>query len=265
MAMTFTKKLFFICKFLPVILLTGCINKGVSSKKIKDMDYTEADTAQKRYAESNLLELRIQALERMLALAPDSDASEAVLMELADTYLLTKNFEKAQQMYKLYIQLYPGGTERITARFKEIESYYQALQPAENDQTESRKTIELISKFAMDFPDEIDSLKRLLPYLKKALSRLIESELIVVRNYLNRTMLAPVDPAPLHAAKKRLIYIQEKLLPDLERIDRKAYELDEIITSITPEDVPASQLTKAYNKMLKIIQTPEAYHPRDTF
>lgn len=228
------------------------------------MSFEEASQAKEIYTKTGSLELRISTLERMLSVSPDHATSEMLLLELGELYLEHGDFEKAQEVYKLYGELYPGSTYLRDARFNEIQAHFACIQPAENDQTETHACITLANKFINEFPNETEYHARVIPLLKTCYYRLIEGEVIFARLHLRRFELDNLMPA-LNASKKRLRYIEEKIIPELARIDNQANHIRALVAEGATDQAKASDVNFALTGIEIILGKHEALHPRDTF
>ncbi len=249
-----------ITKILPLALLTSC----GGTKKIKDMNFEEAALAKENYAKTGSPELQITSLERMLAVSPDHATSESLLLELGKLYIQQEHFEKAQELYKLYGQLYPGSEYLPGARFNEIRSHFALLQSAENDQTETRTCISLITRFISEFPHETEYIDKLIPLLKTCYYLLVESELVFARLHVRRFERDGYAPA-LNASKKRLRYIEEKIIPDLTRIDNQAEYMRAFISEGAKEQAESHDIHFAITGIEIILGKHATAHPRDSF
>lgn len=189
------------------------------NKKIKNIDdFNEALQACDYYKKSKQSELAIKSLERAILLSDNQTKTEQLVLELADMLLAEGNFERAQKVYKEFKSYYPGSTAIEYALYKELLSYHLAALSSDRDQTNTHQTVTLAQHFLNRF-EQSNYRESVCQAQNLAYHKLWDTELNQVEFYLNKFTYEPTK-APLMAARNRLAYMKEHILPHLTNVSK---------------------------------------------
>jgi outer membrane protein assembly factor BamD (BamD/ComL family) len=192
------------------------LNKALS-KKVKDQTFDEAVLAKNYYKNTNDYETAIKCAERILAAAPYSERLDhaeimrTTLFELIQFCFKQQYFEKAQKYAHEYQTLYLATPECQEASYYGVRAYFAATLSSDRDQSYTQKALEHAQEFIKRYPDDIEYCAPVKSIIVTCYTKLLESELQVIKSYLSRYKRRQ-EPALLTAAQKRIEYIQEKLL-----------------------------------------------------
>lgn len=212
-----------------------------SNKKIENLTH---DEALKVYAYYKKLGKKIQigqTIQRILALSTDHDLIDSLLIELADLEFEFGHYPKAEEFYAQHAQLYPGG-ERLDYVMKQtIESSFKQMLEPHRDQTKTKDTIRVATKFLSTFPAENQYTERINFILQTCYMNLMEHELNQVLFYLNRYNLGQQQKA-LEAAWQRLMYLNREIVPHITnpKIKKAGQVIEEARNQETPKKDSAS-------------------------
>lgn len=209
-----------------IVCLIGCKQSNHEDplvshpgKKIKDIDnFNEALQARNYYKTHNQPELTIASIERAITLADNQAQTEHLVLELADMLLAQGDFAKAQKVYKEFKSFYPGSPSIEYALYQELLSYHLASLSSDRDQSSTHKTITLAQHFLERFEQ---STYRDSVYETQSLAyhKLWDSELNQIEFYLNKFVYEPTK-GPVVAARNRLEYMKEQLLPHIQQVNK---------------------------------------------
>ncbi len=218
---------FFLCAF--VLLMSGCGGSGkkgsrlarqsAPTKRIQEMNRNEAVEAKKYYSEQQDMELLKRVLLHLKSIERDAQALATTTIELADLYLRSGEYEQAQKIYQEFVTRFPGHAEIVGVRYRHLMSVWlRSLEP-DRDQSVTREAVAQGTTFLTDFPDQNNYLSKVEDILCSCYSRLLASELKVVRFYLNSYNYQRKESS-LEAALARIMGLRSQLLPALIRYDR---------------------------------------------
>ncbi|HVW99667.1 MAG TPA: outer membrane protein assembly factor BamD [Candidatus Babeliaceae bacterium] len=203
-------------------------------KKSKSMTQDEAQYAYGYYRDQGDLWHACKALERLIALSTDHAITAELTLELADTYLGLKDYEKAQKLYREYRLLQPGSSVALHASYNEILAYQGDVLDTAWDQSKTQETLKVAQTFLEEFGTEnpyADSVKAI---IQKCYQRLLSKEIRLVHYYL--TKYSYTDQASsLKAAHQRVAYIETSILNHLDYIpelSKLKLDLVQILTKL---------------------------------
>lgn len=158
-------------------------------------------------------ELVHKAYSYLFKVSTDQNAIKEYKLGLADFCFAEEGYEKAAAFYEDFFMLYPGSKEAQYCQYKAILcSFYLGLS-ADRDQTQTNRTVSLISLFLLKATDQklIDEVKTIYTTCRQ---RLFNHEVYVFEHYIKQQKY--------QSAEKRLEYI-EKNFQDIDHI--KEYEI----------------------------------------
>lgn len=180
----------------------------VTNKLIKDMDVSELQLMLEYAKKLQDHDLVYKCFYHIINKTADHEKIRVYKLQLADYCFSVEEFEKAGLKYQEFVMLYPGSKEAEYASYKYILCiFYQSLSH-ELDQTDTHKTINLISVFLTKATNQqfIDEVKTIHVTCRQ---RLLEHEVMVFATYLRQQKFG--------GAKQRLEYI-EKNFTDIEKL-----------------------------------------------
>ncbi|KKS68604.1 MAG: hypothetical protein UV38_C0001G0145 [candidate division TM6 bacterium GW2011_GWE2_42_60] len=220
-------------------------------KKIKEMNFDEAQrvlTYQKQRGKDQLV---IALLEKLIALSPDHETMELFLRELADIRFKLNAFEEAEMLYEQYAMLYPGSKDIDLIEYRVIQSLAGQLPDARRDQTRRKALLEKTAAYLERFGDNnqyVDAIKKI---VQKERLILFESEAQHAAFYLQKYVYSE-RLSTLVAAQKRLIFVHDKLLPSLaDALSKEKYT--HILDTLTAIKEPAFS-SKTAEQKLELLQ-----------
>lgn len=118
-----------------------------SSTTINDMNYQQLLQRKNELIVTGDYTTATKYLERMLKLAESTDQIVYIMLELAELFMQTNDYKKAEVLFRDFVRLYPGNEYAELAFVKAIEcSWYQTLR-FDRDQTKTEETLALIGEF----------------------------------------------------------------------------------------------------------------------
>lgn len=200
----------------------------ILKKQTKDMDFNEAVAAKEYYEKEKDIDMIIKTAERIAAIASDQEITSKAILDLAKLYLEKENFDKAQKYASDYQIMYPGTNEAKEANYIEIKARYKASADHDRDQTNTQKVIEVADEYEKNYKDDTQYLDEIKTMKSESYKKLLEHEICVINLYLSRYDYFGSVSA-LKGAKKRIEYIKEKLL---NNINIEKPRVDELETKI---------------------------------
>ena len=182
------------------------------NKKIENLTYDEALKVYAYYKKLGKKQQLGQTIQRILALSTDHDLIDTLLIELADIEFEFEHYPKAEEFYAQHAQLYPGGSRLDYVMKQTIEASFKQLLEPHRDQTKTKDTIRVATKFLSIFPAENQYSERVAYILQTCYMNLIEHELNQVVFYLNRYTLTQQQKT-LDAAWQRLMFLNREIVP----------------------------------------------------
>lgn len=156
-------------------------------------------------------------IDRIIAVASDSDDIQNARLEQADINYQLNEYEKATENYKEYIKLYPGSRNAEYAKYKQVASNYYRLNPPDRDQTLTVDTT-LLAKEYLDNAAYKQFRKEVEEILEACLVSLINAEIEIFESNLKFKNY--------EGAQRRLDYLNEKYVPQLPRIKSQIQDLE---------------------------------------
>lgn len=202
------------------------------AKKIKDLNFQEAESACRYYRSNGMVDQLKKVLERMITLSSDQRVIEPLLRELSDLSYTSQAFPEAEILYEQYALLYPGAADIDYFVYRLIKSTEQLVLSAGRDQTKVKKLVDRTDEFLTRFEKSFYA-SDVLAIRAKALCVLVASEVERVDFYLKRFLMTE-KPSALLAARTRLMYIHEKLLPRLA--EKAPGSLSDLLEAIVSEE-----------------------------
>jgi len=216
------------------------INK-ILKKLTKDMTFEEALVSGYYYQNKKDYEMMIKCYERALTVGGKQALMKRVTMQLAESYLLQKDYEKAIKHANSYVTLYPGDQGARKAAFLEIQASYLATRASDRDQQRTIETIELCYAYKKNyenvqnptnttsvFSSDDEYITQIDKILTDSYSKIIESEINIAETYIKRYNHFKHFSA-LNSAQKRIKYIKTDILPKINIENKRLNELEEYV------------------------------------
>lgn len=185
------------------------------NKKIKDMTLEEAKTAKKYYLYKKNNNMLAQSIERITAISTDHKELKDLLLELADTYFQSENWEKSQEKYKAFVTAYPGSPVAIRAYSQEIISEYKQMPDFKRDQTCTENIIKSAENFFKKYPKDEKYTPEIKKIYKTCYQNIFDHEFNIAQQYLSKDNWSNKD-THIKAAQNRLEHINKKLLAHVD-------------------------------------------------
>jgi outer membrane protein assembly factor BamD (BamD/ComL family) len=189
-------------------------------KKFKDMSLEEALYSYRHYKASSDDFHKAGALERVLTLSTDYQDKAPFILELADSYTVLGDREKAQKLYADYQVAYPGNVEAAYAAYSEIKVLYADVSSADKDSTGVNQIIKRAREFFDRYSHEYAYVNDVEDIFNSCYEWLLNKEVQTMQFYLWRYYYYNA-PKSLEAASRRLDYVYHEILPNFiaSRID----------------------------------------------
>jgi len=224
-------------------------------KLTKDMTFGEALVAGYYYYHKKDPEMMIKCYERALTVGGKQALMKRLTMELAEAYLIQKDYEKSQKHANVYVTLYPGDQGAKKAAFLEIKANYLGSYTPDRDQQKTEETIKLIEAFKINYGLDEEYNEKINEILHNSYEKLINSELSIAKTYTDRYKHFNNFSA-LNAAQKRtkkakellsLIGGENKRLNEMELYIEKnmRFELSKIVIDQAPTTAKSDEYTVA--------------------
>jgi outer membrane assembly lipoprotein YfiO len=193
----------------------------VKDKSIKEMSEDELKLIIEYAKEKKDSELAFTAFYYIMSVCQDHVRMKSYKLDLADYTYSIQSYEKAAKVYEEFCLLYPGSQESEYAQYKLVLCTFYISLEADRDQSDTTKTINLITHFLPKAKDQkyIDEAQSIFKTCRK---RLFVHEVVVLETYLKQKKFT--------AAKKRLEYMEENF-KDIVNVEKylaylqKAYEV----------------------------------------
>jgi len=153
----------------------------------------------------------IKCIEKQEKLCKDSDIMAMLMLEKADCHLKQGNYNTAGELYRGFIELYPGNPHVEKSHRLAIQCFKERILSFDRDQSTTKTVIELCEKYLergdiyVTYTDEIKKIR------VDCYKLLVESEVNVFDYYLNSGKFLSAQTR-LDNIKKD--YLQE--MPDME-------------------------------------------------
>lgn len=118
-----------------------------SSTTISDMDFTELLQRKNELILTGDYTTAIKYLERMLKLAENTDQIIYIMLEMAELFMQTRDYKKAEVLFRDFTRLYPGNEYAELAFVKAIECSWNQTLRFDRDQSKTEETATLIEEF----------------------------------------------------------------------------------------------------------------------
>lgn len=218
-----------------------------------DMNYTQLCQRKNELVVMGEYDTAIRYLERMLRTIERPEQVVFIMLELAELFMKSENYRKAERMYLDFVKLYPSNQFAEQAYVKAIEcSWMQTLQP-DRDQTKTESTLALIEEFlTRDSIYSADSIAQVMTINEQCRRRLAESNLLITKQYISRGQYAAahkrIDALALDLPKAT--YIEPDLLQvrlELAQAEGKSDVVQQLQADLQ-QRFPAHNATLACNK-----------------
>lgn len=118
-----------------------------SSTTIADMNFTELLQRKNELILTGDYTMAIKYLERMLKLAENTDQIIYIMLEMAELLMQTRDYKKAEVLFRDFSRLYPGNEYAELAYRKAIECSWNQTLRFDRDQSKTEETLTLIQEF----------------------------------------------------------------------------------------------------------------------
>lgn len=122
-------------------------NSFWSSTTISDMNFTELLQRKNELILTGDYTMAIKYLERMLKLAENTEQIIYIMLEMAELFMQTNDYKKAEVLFSDFTRLYPGSEYAELAYRKAIECSYNQTLRFDRDQSKTEETLALIEEF----------------------------------------------------------------------------------------------------------------------
>lgn len=121
-------------------------------KSLLNKDPKELSTEELELAREYALTLKnklyaIKIIERLILVQTDPEKVRLHRLELANLYFDQQNLKEAGKLYREYVKLYPGSTDRDYAEYKAILCRFHARLKPPRDQSKTYKTLVLTKSY----------------------------------------------------------------------------------------------------------------------
>ncbi len=167
----------------------GCVDKTptvlLSNKKMRTLPFEEVALVYLAAKNTDNLRCAIDSLERMYATCSEAKIAEEILWELANSYVLNKNYPMGAVAFEQFRQLFPGSVHFWDGRLKEIETAYCLCLGPSYDKNPAEYVVRLCREYAADtYNYKNERYQSVLSYLQKAYALLIFKEFEIIDHYL---------------------------------------------------------------------------------
>lgn len=203
-------------------------------KLSKDMTFGEALVSGYYHQHKKDNEMMIKCYERALTVGGKQALMKRLTIQLAEAYIIQKDYEKAKKHANTYVTLYPGDKEARKAAFLEIQASYLDTRIADRDQQKTAETIELIDAYKKNYSNSTTAnlddeyREKIDEILVNSYNKIIESEINIAETYLNRYNHFKNFSA-LNAAQKRIKHVKTAILPKIGVENKKLNDLEESV------------------------------------
>lgn len=197
-------------------------------KLTKDMTFGEALVCGYYYHHKKDIEMMTKCYERALAVGGKQALMKRVTMELAEAYLIQKDYEKAKKHANVYVTLYPGDQGAKRAAFLEIKANYLGTYSSDRDQQRTEETIKLIEAFKSNYDTDEEYDTKIDEILTNSYNKIIDSEIHIAETYIKRYKHFKNFSA-LNAAQKRIKYIRTNILPKIGTENKRLNDLETFV------------------------------------
>jgi outer membrane protein assembly factor BamD (BamD/ComL family) len=118
-----------------------------SSITISDMSFTELLQRKNELILTGDYATAIKYLERMLKLAENTEQIIYIMLEMAELFMQTGDYKKAEVLFCDFTRLYPGNEYAELAFVKAIECSWNQTLRFDRDQSKTEETVGLIQEF----------------------------------------------------------------------------------------------------------------------
>jgi outer membrane assembly lipoprotein YfiO len=197
-------------KYNPLFNKKGPTAYPCPGKMVKDMNQEELEKVLEYAKTNNDSELAFKAFYHVINITQDHAKIKVYKLDLADFCFSLEDYAKAAMKYEEFCILYPGALEAEYAQYKLILCTFYISLVADRDQSDTLKTINLISLFLKKakepkFINEMESI------YKSCRERLFEHEVFVFETYLKQQKFT--------GAQKRIEFMQKNFqdVPNQEK------------------------------------------------
>lgn len=230
----------------------------VIKKQTKDMTFDEAKLAKEYYEKEKDQDMVIKTAERIVAIGSDQEVSSQATLDLAKIYLERGSYEKAQKYASDYQIMYPGTEQSKDAAYLEAKAYFLASPDYNRDQTSTKKALEVCKEFEKNYPNDPAYSQEIKNMITASYKKLLDHEIGVIDLYLIKYDYFK-NISPLKSAQKRILYIKEKLLPNLPDQEKEIKELEtnieNLLAQATKNNVPLIEAKPEKNEDIKPQET----------
>lgn len=255
------------------MLLPSCGKKTDSTytapkNAIKDCNYKESLVAIKYYENNDRPDLVCKAYERAITTCTSNNKEQvhaeikALRLAYADFCYREKMYKKAQELYQLYTEMYPGCPHLDQAEYRKIKSAYNSTLDSNHDQTKTYEVLELADAFLEKFTHSKYQ-KKVQKIAQESNKKLCKTDLGVCETYLKQYKYTQ-NPGSLKAAENRLAHLKQEYLAYAEE------ELPKVL-ALEMELALAQNKTDVYTQKKRELQevlasgkqpTPKSYAQR---
>jgi len=185
--------------------------KKAENKTMSHMNFQELEVLKKRLVEEKSYAAAIKAIEKQEKQCKDSDIMATLMLEKADLYLKQGSYQIAGDLYKTFLELYPGNPHVEKAHYLATKCFEYRMLDAERDQSNTQLVIDLCDQYlerAQIYTTYLDEIKQI---RTKCYQLLVESEVNVFEFYLKSNKFVSAQTR-LNSIKKD--YLEE--MPDIE-------------------------------------------------
>ncbi len=118
-----------------------------STPTISDMSFNELLQGKNELILTGDYTMAIKYLERMLKLAENTDQIVYIMLEMAELFMQTRDYKKAEILFNDFTRLYPGNEYAELAFRKAIECSWSQTLRFDRDQSKTEETLALIEEF----------------------------------------------------------------------------------------------------------------------
>jgi len=221
----------------------------VPGKMLKNMDAQELDKVIVYAKETQDRDLAFKAFYHIINILQDHNQIKVYKLDLADYCFKLEDWAKAAARFEEFCLLYPGCDKSEYAQYKLILCTFYLSLGADRDQSDTIKTLNLITHFLKRAKDQ-KLISEMESIYKTCRKRLFEHEVLVVETSLQQQKFI--------GAQKRIEHIQANFvdIPEIEKYVSYLQEMTDLVKN--PETRPflvrinlQNALTPKVNKTIK--------------
>lgn len=208
--------------------------KNKKRKTISNMEVAEIKEALEKSKHNT--EFSIKCIQQLIKITTDTQELAELLLQLADLYFQTGEFETAIRLFNEFLSLYPGNKNIEYALYKSIVALFNTTLDFDRDQTNTRACINKANAYLQQteifsqYTEEIEKIRTL------CYTKLAHHELSIGSFYAHR--------GNIKAAQKRAAYVRTTLLQQIPDIEQDIIALEHQLPQSTDQAIQITPLIK---------------------